>query len=849
MEQAVLQYEFAGAFFAELARHVRSVVVSPGSRSTPLVLSAVGHPSASASGSASGLEPIVVLDERSAGFVALGLAKASRQPVALVCTSGTAAANYLPAVVEAFHSRLPLVVITADRPASYHDWGSPQTIFQNGLYARHVRWATEVAVPRHSPAGAGRLTALRAFENACGPPGGPVHINWPLEKPLEPPDAATSAENREAKKQAELENPMESPDAATTEAVPMASMVWWLEKPLESPDAATSAENREAKEQAELEKPLEPPDAATLPASETSGASWADAELLGASQAASQEILPQNRRAERARISREFLPPACLRGLIVVGHGNLSDAECAAVARFAEAAGWPIAAEASSGMRFGDWNSNVLSCAHFLFSNPSALPQPEVAIRVGGHHLDRALPRFLNTDSPQTRIVVAPPGCWDDPAFLADHFIHGDIAAIFNQAAEAIPDGATDSSISAGEAAGDMTEAESIPDGTADSSWLSEWKTADSAAAKALESVLGDGSDSTDSEANAASSPKHLTEIEAVKILCETLCLAEPADERPSGAETSAGTSAGASAVVLAGASKGNNPATDLKPDSGADSAGRHSASEGDNPAIDLKADSGADSAGRHSASKGNNPATDLKADSGADFAGGHSASKGNNPATDLKPKPILYTSSSLPIRHLEYFAAPAEKPLRVLANRGANGIDGIISSACGAALSDTTLHNAALHNATLTNATHKADTIAFPTTTVLLGDLALLHDIGGMLTAAQLGISLRLVVLNNNGGAIFSQLPIAEAVDADTFTKFFRTPHNLDLSFLGHLPGVRHIRPSTADEFRSALSDCGELASQEAGIAVIEVQTDAAEHMAEMKRCYEAVEASLSEI
>ena len=195
-EQAVLQYEFAEAFFAELAEHVYSVVVSPGSRSTPLVLSAVGYPVfAKAAGeqtSASRLKPVVVLDERSAGFVALGLAKASRRPVALVCTSGTAAANYLPAVVEAYHSRLPLVVITADRPASYHDWGSPQTIFQNGLYAKHVRWDTEVAVPRHNPTGGGRLTALRAIQNACGPPGGPVHINWPLEKPLEPPVSGAS---------------------------------------------------------------------------------------------------------------------------------------------------------------------------------------------------------------------------------------------------------------------------------------------------------------------------------------------------------------------------------------------------------------------------------------------------------------------------------------------------------------------------------------------------------------------------------------------------------------------------------------------------------------------------------
>lgn len=679
MEQSALQYEFADAFFAELARHVRSVVVSPGSRSTPLVLSAAGHPSAS------GSEPIVVLDERSAGFVALGLAKASRQPVALICTSGTAAANYLPAVVEAFHSRLPLVVITADRPASYHDWGSPQTIFQNGLYARHVRWATEVAVPRHSPAGAGRLTALRAVENACGPPGGPVHINWPLEKPLEPPAAATA------------------------------------------------------------------------PASETSAATLLDAESLEASH----EMLSQNQRAKHDRISREFLPPACLKGLIVVGHGNLSDAECAAVARFAETAGWPIAAESSSGMRFGHWTSNVLVCAHFLFSNPSALPQPEVAIRVGGHHLDRALPRFLNTDSPQTRIVVASPGCWDDPAFLADHFIHGDIASIFSQAAESIPDGATDSS------------------------WLSEWKTADSAAAKAVESVLGGGSDncsdngsdsgseSAGSAADAAGSPKRLTEIETVRILCETLCTAEPVEGQAGDTEASAGASAG----VLAGASKGDNP------------------------------------------------------------------------AIGLVSKPILYTSSSLPIRHLEYFAAPSEKPLRVLANRGANGIDGIVSSACGAALHNAALHNSVLHDATLRDVIGKADTKTFPTTTVLLGDLSLLHDIGGLLTAAQLGVSLRLVVLNNNGGAIFSQLPISEAVDADTFTKFFRTPHNLDLSFLGSLPGIRYIRPSTADELRTALSDCGELASEEAEIAVIEVQTDAAEHMAEMKRCYAAVEASLSGI
>ena len=661
-EQAVLQYEFAEAFFAELAEHVDSVVVSPGSRSTPLVLSAVGYPVfAGEQTSASRLKPVVVLDERSAGFVALGLAKASRRPVALVCTSGTAAANYLPAVVEAYHSRLPLVVITADRPASYHDWGSPQTIFQNGLYAKHVRWATEVAVPRHNPTGGGRLTALRAIQNACGPPGGPVHINWPLEKPLEPPGSGAS-------------------DADTSNPVSLDAEPFGTElnagSPSSVPSETGSSNSAEADEFA-ISEGVAASGIGHLPENRAT-----DRERPGLEQVAASVIghLPEN---PQASINPDLLPPAYTKGLIVVGHGNLSTSEAEAVARFSDAAGWPIAAEASSGMRFGEWNSNVLSCAHFLFSNPSALPQPDVAIRVGGHHIDRSLPRFLDSDFPQHRIVVAPPGCWDDPAFLATEFIHGDMAAIFNRAAE------------------------SIPQNAADPSWAGLWHEADEAAAKALAEV---------------SASENLTEAKAVRILCDFL-----------GNET----------------------------------------------------------------------------------------------------QDILYASSSLPIRHLEFFAAPANKPLRVLANRGANGIDGVISSACGAASENSS------------------------PTTVLLGDLALLHDIGGLLTAIQLGVSLRLVVLNNNGGAIFSQLPIADAVDADTFTKFFQTPHNLDLSFLGHFPGVRHFRASTADELRSALSETREKAGdisdsperepdRQSQITIIEIQTEASEHASVMKRCYEAVEAAL---
>ena len=649
-EQTVLQYEFAEAFFAELANHVDSVVVSPGSRSTPLVLSAVGYPVfAEERAPASRLEPVVVLDERSAGFVALGLAKASRQPVALVCTSGTAAANYLPAVVEAFHSRLPLVVITADRPASYHDWGSPQTIFQNGLYAKHVQWATEVAVPRHNPTGGGRLTALRAIQNACGPPGGPVHINWPLEKPLEPPSSGMGSLDAE------------SPSRVSSET--------------DSGDSAGADE-------------------------------FAISDGVAASGIGH---LPEN---PQASINPDVLPPVHTKGLIVVGHGNLRASEAEAVARFSEAAGWPIVAEASSGMRFGDWSSNVLSCSHFLLSNPTAMPQPDVAVRVGGHHIDRSLPRFLDADLPEHRIIVAPPGCWDDPAFLATEFIHGDIAAIFHRAAE------------------------SIPENAADPSWAAHWHKADDAAAEALAEVLETPEARRSSPAagitDFASVSDNLTEAKAVRILCESL----------------------------------------------------------------------------------------------------------GNGSQD-----ILYASSSLPIRHLEFFATPADKPLRVLANRGANGIDGVVSSACGAALSKTACGNAA------SEGTASGDTVSesLSATTVLLGDLALLHDIGGLLTAIQLGISLRLVVINNNGGAIFSQLPIADAVDGGTFAKFFRTPHNLDLSFVGNFPGVRYIRACSAEELRRALLETARQETQKHGqIAVIEIPTESSEHASVMNRCYEAVGATL---
>ncbi len=135
-------YAYLNAFVDELARcGIRHACVCPGSRSTPLAMVLADHPE---------IKLWMHLDERSAAFFALGLAKAQRQPVILLCTSGTAAANFMPAVVEAHYGRVPLIVLTADRPPELRDVGAPQTIDQLRLYGSHAKWFVEMAMPEET---------------------------------------------------------------------------------------------------------------------------------------------------------------------------------------------------------------------------------------------------------------------------------------------------------------------------------------------------------------------------------------------------------------------------------------------------------------------------------------------------------------------------------------------------------------------------------------------------------------------------------------------------------------------------------------------------------------------------
>ncbi len=180
MKHEQVTFAFVGAFVDELARAgVRNVCIAPGSRSTPLAMMIARHPD---------IKVWLNLDERSNSFFALGMAKASREPVAILCSSGTATANFFPAVAEARLGRVPLIVLTADRPPELRDVGAPQTIDQIRLYGAHPKWSVEVALPEATPdlLRYARTLAGRAAATARAEPAGPVHLNFPFREPLVP---------------------------------------------------------------------------------------------------------------------------------------------------------------------------------------------------------------------------------------------------------------------------------------------------------------------------------------------------------------------------------------------------------------------------------------------------------------------------------------------------------------------------------------------------------------------------------------------------------------------------------------------------------------------------------------
>ncbi|NDU75729.1 2-succinyl-5-enolpyruvyl-6-hydroxy-3-cyclohexene-1-carboxylic-acid synthase [Actinomadura sp. DSM 109109] len=509
------------------------VVLAPGSRSAPLALAL--H----AAEEAGRLRLHVRIDERSASFLGLGMAKRSGRPVALVCTSGTAAANFHPAVVEAHESGVPLIVITADRPPELRDTGANQTIDQVKLYGTAVRWSTEIGVPENRPGMVAYWRSLvsRAWGLAQAPVPGPVHMNAAFREPL-------------------------IPDGDET----------WCE-PLDGDATGAWTKVRPA----------------------TPG-------------------------------SVLHVPPT-RRGVLVVGDGAVNVKRYVAAASMA---GWPVLAEPNGNARYGD---HALSSHHFLLGVPEFVERhrPEVVVTLGKPGLSRPLLSLLRRA--EEHIVLAPDlSHWPDPV---------------RSATQVAP------------------EVE-IPVVSGDDAWLKSWRTADRAAAAAVDAVLD----------------------------------AVPEVSEPR-----------------------------------------------------------------------------LARDLVAALPGGS----------------LLFTAASMPIRDLDQVMRP-RRGIRIMANRGASGIDGLVSTAMGAAL------------------VHSGRSYA------LLGDLGFLHDQNGLIVGPQdRRPDLAIVVVNNQGGGIFSLLP--QAALRGPFERVFGTPHAVDLEAVAAAHGVPYRRLEAAADLPKTLA--GE------GLRIVEARTD----------------------
>ena len=374
---------------ALVAGGVRHVVISPGSRSTPLVLAM--H-ALEQSGYYSGLRIHVVLDERAAAFMALGIGRVSGFPAVLICTSGSACAHYLPAIIEAYHSHIPLVALSADRPTESQDCGSGQTIRQVGIFGQFVRGSIPLTEPtRDVDRRWLRTAAARALIIARGLPPGPVHINAPFREPL-------WAEGTQYHVPIDLEYParIRVGRRAADASVSQDDVEFWTDRALS--------------ELADTEK----------------AESARRVLATGLMQRSSAQI--------RWLAGRLASSP---HGLIVVGpidHASRVESDGqpqhtgeSRIEQLARALQWPLLAEFGSGLRHSDpadesMGPPLVTGADLLLTSPGfgSAFAPGVLLRFGHAPTSRVMSEWLAEVGRERTILVDPVGEWHDPTHTAD---------------------------------------------------------------------------------------------------------------------------------------------------------------------------------------------------------------------------------------------------------------------------------------------------------------------------------------------------------------------------------------------------------------------------------------------
>ncbi len=370
-----LNFAWARAILTTLAEYgLEEIEIAPGSRSAPLVL---------ASRSLPGLNTRVHLDERSAGFFALGYGRSHLGPAAVVTTSGTAVANLLPAVVEADMSDVPLLLITADRPPGMRGADANQTIIQPGIFGDRVRFAADLPEPSSAglkETGPNSLLALvrKAASHAAGPPGGPVHLNVPFDMPLQP-ESPQGLDLRGPGEEEKLELPLVELAVRDGEAVP------------EGPWRRRTETRRRGRDQ--------------------------EAML-----------------AHQLALAR--------RPLLVAGPATDPGLDGPAAARFARRRNVPVFADPLSGARFAAClhegpRSPILGAYDHLLRVPGVVSRlaPDLIIRIGRSPTSTAVESALVRWNESRQIVVDDGGHRKDHQGLASHYLHAPAGAVLERLA------------------------------------------------------------------------------------------------------------------------------------------------------------------------------------------------------------------------------------------------------------------------------------------------------------------------------------------------------------------------------------------------------------------------------
>ncbi len=438
--------------------------VSPGSRSAPMALALAREPR---------VRKWVIPDERSAGFFALGLARRHRVPVLLLCSSGTAAANYLPAVVEASLSKQPLLVVTADRPPELRDWRAPQTIDQPGLFGSHVRWSLDLPLSGGELEHYYRAVAARAWATASAVPAGPVHLNLPAREPLiDVPQGRLS-----------------STSVAASSSLGSGGR-----------DAAAHKEDGSGRDGGLRDEDGDRCDAdAHKEDGDRSGTGARKEDGSGRSEeACDEDAFGETLEGSAAGLERTVITSiingirlltnqkledvvarfgAFSRGLLVCGPDALAVTERDALMAFARALQWPVIADPLSGLRFGAHDRSMLVDAYDALLRDrelSAELSAEAVIQVGALPASKALHDYLGKQRSSHYVVVSGDD-WPDPLHLAREFLRVDPGEFFRCASQRL------------EAADSSARPATRP---VSSAWASRWLKASACTRESLDEAL-----------------------------------------------------------------------------------------------------------------------------------------------------------------------------------------------------------------------------------------------------------------------------------------------------------------------------------------------------------------------